>query len=116
MSLSADERDLFAHPLVVGQYRCGVCCRADIPVGRLGLTTLAHEGALYQVCTICHLSVELRDLSTSGALSRETESAVEDVLRTLYLLVRAEVEERERLAALARHGGQGPRGGPPAGR
>ena len=106
-NLLGPERDLFAEQVTpLGQYRCAICCRADVPEGRLGLIHVAHQGSFVQACTICELSAEARSLATSGAASGQTECAVEDGLRTLYLLLRTELEAQ----VPARDGRERPRG------
>ena len=82
-------------PQVVGDRPapiCALCERADIPAGRLGLTTLPRAGTLFQACRVCWYSTHVRELTTGGDVSNETIAHVEHVLAQAYSRLRAELE------------------------
>ena len=75
------------------RFRCHSCYRADVEGNRLRLVLLARDGLLFEVCQLCYLVSEVRDLATGGRISHEVLDHTERQLSELYALLRLNLEE-----------------------
>jgi hypothetical protein len=57
------------------------------------LVLLARDGLLFEVCQLCYLVSEVRDLATGGRISHEVLDHSERQLSELYALLRLNLEE-----------------------
>ena len=73
--------------------RCNCCLRADLEDNQVRLVSLDCDGLPYEVCTVCFMAAELRELATGG-LSPEIQAYAEQQLEELYEVLRLDLEHQ----------------------